>query len=175
MPRGRPPKINEERIEKIANLLERGNTRRTAAHASGIGDSTLRLWLSIAREERDRLEEGGRPRKSKALYLALLASVERAEAKAEARHVERIRLASEEGTWQASAWWLERRRPQDFARRARVQVGGDSEAGPVRLTVEERQRAIDRLASNEEVVGAMAAALSETVDETDPTFDPSAD
>jgi len=36
-----------------------------------------------------------------------------------------IQKAAGKGNWQAAAWWLERRRPNDYARRDTVQVGSD--------------------------------------------------
>ena len=49
--------------------------------------------------------------------------VKKAEAEAIARNVTVIQKAA--GTsWQAAAWWLERRHPNDFARTERLQHGG---------------------------------------------------
>jgi hypothetical protein len=46
----------------------------------------------------------------------------RAEHKAEARFVGFIARAAHAGTWQAAAWWLDRRLPQDYGRVERHQI-----------------------------------------------------
>jgi hypothetical protein len=42
--------------------------------------------------------------------------------------VGQIAKAANDGTWQAAAWWLERRRPDDYSRRDRVDVTVRQEA-----------------------------------------------
>lgn len=171
---GRPTKLDPARVEKILAFLERGNTRRTAAIASGVGDSTFKLWTSLARNARERVATGAKPSKTELRYLDFLDRVEEAEEKSVARNIENVRKAAEAGTWQASAWWLERRRPDDFARRVHVRHGGDDGAGPVRLSVEERQRLVGELASKSDVVDTVARALASGIDavnEDDPTFE----
>lgn len=175
---GRPTKLDDKTAEKILGLLERGNTRRTSAIACGVGDSTFKLWTRLARDARELVEAGKRPTKSALRYLVFLDRVEEAEEKAVARNLENVRLAAENGTWQASAWFLERRRPDDFARRVHVRHGGDDGAGPVRLSVEERQRLVGELASKPDVVASVSRALSASIDgpdESDPTFDEEVD
>jgi len=49
--------------------------------------------------------------------LAFLAAVKKAEADAIVRHVANIAKAAQDGQWQASAWWLERRYPAEYGRR----------------------------------------------------------
>jgi hypothetical protein len=96
---GRPTKYSEERAKKIFGLLGEGNTRRTAALCSGISEDTFAVWLK-------RYADG----------------VKEAEAAAEQMHVTNIRVASVTGNWTASAWWLERRRHQDWGKVDRVEI-----------------------------------------------------
>jgi hypothetical protein len=82
-------------------------------------------------------------------FAAFLAHLQKADAEAEAAAVKVIVRAAQDGTWQAAAWWLERRRSQRWARR---------EA----LSHEERARREEaRLesASDEELVNAVLSAL----------------
>jgi transposase len=169
----RPTKLDDVRVAKILDLLERGNSRRTAALVAGISDATLKSWTKRGREARDLAASGGKPKRADLPFVDFLDRVEEAEEKAVARNVENVRVAAEAGTWQASAWWLERRRPDDFARRVHVRHGGDDGAGPVRLSVEERQRLVGELAGKTEVVGAVSRALAADVDfdGPDPTFE----
>lgn len=81
--------------------------------ACGIGERTLYEWL-----EKD-------PQFAQA--------IKEADAIAEARMVSRIIDAAKE-SWQAAAWWLERRRPDDYKRPDRVELLG-SKSDPVRIEV----------------------------------------
>ena len=49
-------------------------------------------------------------------------AIERAEALATKTHTDIIEHAAKEGIWQASAWWLERRRPQWFGKTQTIVV-----------------------------------------------------
>jgi hypothetical protein len=98
----RPTKFNTDRADRVLDALRAGNTRRAAAQYAGVDDRSLRRWI-----ER---------------FVHFAAAIEKAEADAEVRHVANIARAAQEGTWQASAWWLERRRPDDYGRRERIDV-----------------------------------------------------
>lgn len=56
---------------------------------------------------------------------AFRSAVEKAEAEAEAAHITVIAKAASGGTWQASAWWLERRKHEDYAQRSKVDMSID--------------------------------------------------
>lgn len=62
----------------------------------------------------------------------LLERVKQAEAEAESRMVETIVEASVD-TWQAAAWYLERRYPDDFGKRIRADISVDE---PIEIVVE---------------------------------------
>jgi len=95
----RPTLLTDELQATLCTALADGLDRRNACESVGIGLRTFQLWLAKGRK-------GENPS-----CVALLAHVKKAEADAVAFHVGRIRLASQAGTWQASAWWLERRHP----------------------------------------------------------------
>ena len=67
------------------------------------------------------------------------AGISEAEADAAVRNVSIIAKAAQEGTWQAAAWWLERRRKQDWALRHEF-TGPD--AGPLKIIVEYTKQSI---------------------------------
>ncbi len=108
----RRSKYTPEVVSRVCELLAEGNTRKTASLLAGISYETFRQWLQT------------KP--------AFSAAVQKAEAEAEARHVAIIRQAAAK-TWQAAAWWLERRRPEEWGDRSRrrVEVSGPGE-GPLR-------------------------------------------
>ena len=101
-PRGRPSKYTPERVRRITDALAAGNSRRAAAAYGGISDVTFASWC--------------------ARFLDFFAAVKSAEAQAEVAHVANIAQASRDGSWQASAWWLERRRHQEWGKVDRLEI-----------------------------------------------------
>jgi hypothetical protein len=55
-----------------------------------------------------------KPDAVQAKCVAFLAAVKKAQADAVAANVQLIQIAAREGTWQAAAWWLERRHPDQY-------------------------------------------------------------
>lgn len=104
-------KFNPETCTKIINLLQDGNYRKTAAVIAGITEETLCRWI-----------KKGRTSKSKGKYYQFYQAVKKAEETAQAYHLQQIRKASENGSWQASAWYLERKCPDEWGRRQRVEL-----------------------------------------------------
>lgn len=139
----RPSKRSPERVERICDALRSGNTRRAACLLAGIGEATFFRWLNEDQEFRE--------------------TVERAEAQAEARFVAQVESAALGGTWTAAAWWLERRRPADYARRdkvdSRVELSGPN-GGPVETvaTLSDHEKRALR-----EAIRAHLAAIGEPV------------
>jgi len=101
---GKITKRTDENAKKITDLLRAGNTRRTSCSVAGISEDTFARWL---KDDADFAE-----------------SVKGAEETAVARNVALIQQAAQGGTWQAAAWWLERRRPDDFRVRNDVNHSG---------------------------------------------------
>jgi len=92
---------------RIVAASRRGMSRARAAQYAGIGVSTYKGWVL-------RGNAGEEP------YASLLAAVKAAELEAEAEILDRIREHSFD-TWQAGAWLLERRYPERYALKQRVQ------------------------------------------------------
>jgi len=107
----RRDKLTPERFETIVRAIREGNTYRAAAGLAGVTESTLYNWL----------ERGRKARSGK--YLEFLEAVKKAEAEAEARHVRIVERAAAKN-WTAAAWWLERRRPDDWSLKQRVEHSG---------------------------------------------------
>lgn len=99
---GRPSKRTPEREARLLEALRAGNTRKDASLYAGIEQHTFQNWMLR--------------------YSHFSQAVEKAEADAVVRNVAQIAKAAQTGTWQAAAWWLERRRPDDYGRRDRVEV-----------------------------------------------------
>ena len=99
---GQPPGLDKFVHDRLAEALRTGNTRIDAARYAGIGYSTFRSWMARGRT-------GERP------YAAFVASMEKAEADAVIRNVAIIQKAAGV-SWQAAAWWLERKFPELWSR-----------------------------------------------------------
>ena len=100
--RGRPTKYTPDRVDKILSLLRAGNTRRAASLASGVTYTTFAEWVLA--------------------FPDFAEQVEMAEGEAESVHIQNILRAASTGSWQASAWWLERRRHGEWGKRQTLEV-----------------------------------------------------
>ena len=101
-------KLMGKRLEAFLNGLRLGMTRRAAYGAVGISKTTFYRML-------DQDADG-----------TLRDLIEKAEADAEARYSGLVaRAADEPKNWTAAAWWLERRRHEDYARREKVEMTVD--------------------------------------------------
>lgn len=99
---GRPTKRTPEREQRLFEALRAGNTRKAACLYAGVGLSQFAEWQERFRDFRE--------------------AIQKAEADAEVRAVAQIAQAARDGTWQAAAWWLERRRADDYGRVDRVEI-----------------------------------------------------
>lgn len=102
--RGRKPKLTDELQDLICGYIKEGNYPSVAAQAAGISESTYYSWMA-------------RGRKSKSgKYVQFLEAIKEAESFGQVYHLQKIRKAADDGTWQASAWILERKYPQLWGR-----------------------------------------------------------
>ena len=85
----------------VLAALKLGNSRRAACRAVGIDPATLWRWMQADAN--------------------LCNDVTKAEAESEQYYLGHIQAAAPE-SWQAAAWWLERRLPADYARKDTVTV-----------------------------------------------------
>ena len=115
---GRNVKLDDVRQRLIVTSIAAGVPRKYAAQRAGVCERSLRAWLARGRREPD------------GIYAAFLAAIEKAEADALARNVAIIQKAAN-STWQAAAWWLERRYPAEFGRKDKtvIHTGGKGNLG----------------------------------------------
>ncbi len=116
---GRRLKLNDEMIDKIAGIIASGNYVKTACDIVGIAETTYYDWMQKGKA-------GKKP------YVKLSEAIKKAEAVAEAKRVQTILEASEE-QWQAAAWYLERRYPDRWGKKERIDM---EHAGSVSVKVE---------------------------------------
>lgn len=143
-PKGSSPKLTEELIEKIATAMRNGAYVETAVAYCGISKDTFYRWLRMATKDSE-----------KGLYRALSYAIEKAWAEAEMKDIEAITKAVE-GTpdqlavdedgkvitdvnglpvvaqyglppnWRAAAWRLERKFPQRWGRKTKLEPDGET-------------------------------------------------
>lgn len=101
MPGGRKTKRTPEVEQRICDALRSGNTRRAACAYAGIDEKTFANWLARFSDFSD--------------------AVKKAEGDCEVRNVAIIQKAAQT-TWQAAAWWLERRQPEHWRQRQQIDV-----------------------------------------------------
>jgi transposase len=96
----RPTKYTPDRIERFLEAVRAGATFRLACQYAGIDHETYTRW-------RER-------------YVDFADAVKEAEGGAVVGWLDKIDKAASDGSWQAAAWKLERRYPDDFGRRDRI-------------------------------------------------------
>ncbi|HEY7310083.1 MAG TPA: hypothetical protein VH643_12045 [Gemmataceae bacterium] len=112
---GRPIEITSELIVRAGQLAGETLYVECVAGRLGISRSTLYRWLRRGQRERRRRERGLVPKDREQSFLDFSDSVEKGFAEAEARHLANIQSAGNSGTWQASAWVLERSHPERWS------------------------------------------------------------
>ena len=100
---GRKTKLTKKMQDEICKLLGAGNYVCAVCDYVGIAESTFYDWL-------ERGEDGEEP------FAEFHESVKREAAKAEIRAASEIQKAGQQGTWQAWAWFLERRYAKRWGR-----------------------------------------------------------
>lgn len=105
---GRRTKYTPKVVDDICTAIRLGATYELAAAYAGITYETFRTWMN------------DNPAFSAAIHLA--------EGKGALTWLGRIEKASQDGIWQAAAWKLERRYPQDYGRTVQEHQGKDGGA-----------------------------------------------
>ena len=130
--KGRPPKLTQQAHglevtygELIITALRQGAFLEHACQYANVSRSAAYGWIARGKDARAIVEEHGTTAKLTANELAFMEfadAVERARGEAVIRHLGVIRKAAEQGTWTASAWYLERTLPNHYGRQQRIEV-----------------------------------------------------
>lgn len=106
---GRPSKLTMNVVTDILQAIEIGTPLAHAAKAAGVHRDTIYGWLERAKADEALYAADG----TETLHLQFSDAL----SKAEGHAVVRALLSVYQGVdkWQASAWWLERRYPDEFA------------------------------------------------------------
>jgi transposase len=143
MPGGRPSKLTADIIDKVKTFLPVCMYIETLADSLEIDRQTFYNWYHRGEAEARRLDQNGEetPPQREALYLEFYRAIKKGAADGEMAAAARIHAASHT-TWQAAAWLLERRFPDKWGTRHRLEHTG-KDGGPVKtehkttLTIEQ--------------------------------------
>ena len=99
------PKLTEELAEEAIKLVKGGASNQDVISWLGVSEGTFYGWIKNPRNKaQEQLAEG----------------LKKAETERKLWHLQRIHRAAEKGDWKASAWYLERRYPNEYARTQRI-------------------------------------------------------
>lgn len=159
-PYGRGTKLTKDVIQTIARAMLAGSFFRDACRHAGIHEATAYRWLARADEPEPEPLDGERPVDYQSrmerwrLACEFRDATEKAEADAKIGALARIQKAGREGTWQADAWYLERRYPAEYGRRS-VEVSGPA-GGPVQI--DDGRTTIEALIADPDLLAAVQDA-----------------
>jgi len=112
---GRPEKLNNELKESIVNCIRSGLSYKYTCYYVGIVEKTFIDWRQHGESD---INEG-----IDSIYSQLSEEVKKAESEAILMRLKNIHNASKE-SWQAAAWFLERKYHNEFGRKDRHQIEG---------------------------------------------------
>lgn len=111
---GRKSVFENEEIKKLFfSALKMGFSNEKACDYAGISEVTL--YATINKGEKDLSQN-----KKNTVYANFVKEYKKAKAAFIMRHTAKIEKASEDGSWQASAWLLERRCASDYGRQVKI-------------------------------------------------------
>lgn len=99
------PKLTQELAREAIKLVSGGASNADVIAWLGVAEGTFYTWLRDPQNDAQR---------------ALAQGLKKAETERKLWHLQRIHKAAEEGDWKASAWYLERRYPREYARTQRT-------------------------------------------------------
>lgn len=112
---GRPTKRTPETVKKLCDAIRLGASYGDACGYAGIDIGTFGEW-------RDKFPDFAH-------------EIKEAEGAGRVQLIAKIQKAANDGNWQAAAWMLERRDPQNYGRTMRTQVTG-ADGGPVQMAAQ---------------------------------------
>lgn len=128
---GRKTKYTPDTVKRILDAIQMGATYELAAGYGGISHTTFYEWINTKPEFSDALKE--------------------AEGKAAVGWLAKIEKAANDGAWQAAAWKLERRYPNNY---------GKSVVANTNMTIDMSQLSdeqLERVANGEDVLNVLRA------------------
>lgn len=142
--------LETDRMDSLMNALIAGNTVRNACELARVSEKSFYRWM----QEAEHADE-------ESLVCQFRDKVKHAIATAEHRNVMVIQQAARKN-WGAAAWYLERRRPDEWGRRDSLAIGGDPNGVPL-TTVNANLNVnieVERVMSDDEALAALEGVLN---------------
>lgn len=130
--KGRERILTDEVIKKFSDAIYLGATKELAADFAGISVSSVMKWQELGRQEKERLDNGEKPDKDKAIYLQFLQAMTQSQADLGIELLQEIqaaRLSKDIG----STWRLLTSKYREFSTQQAVDVTSGGEKLDVRL------------------------------------------
>jgi hypothetical protein len=108
---GRPSKFSADKASRILKAIRKGTPLKDAASVAGVSYDALNDWLNKGQREKA------------GVFRQFFLAYKRADAECVEEAASRVQTASQKN-WQAAAWILERRRPEIYGRRSRLEHTG---------------------------------------------------
>lgn len=126
-------KLTAELTAKLCEVIASAVPMDTAAAYVGISRQTMYSWMRAARDMQHHAENNVGPwNEQESLLLDFANGLDKAVAAWEVTALGRVTAAAAEH-WQAAGWLLERRKPDEYGRRQRIDMG-NADGQPFRMT-----------------------------------------
>lgn len=123
----RPIKLTKKLIKEVCTYIENGLSNVDACRMVNINESTFYEYI----------KRGNDPKEKNCIFSEFNKSIKKALIKFKLYHLQKIRIAGDSGTWQASAWLMERKFKEEFGRFEKVEHSGKIKHG---ISIEEMHR-----------------------------------
>jgi hypothetical protein len=110
-------KLTTDLINKASKYISEGHYTNVICQYLGIAETTFYSYVNQGKEDIEADKD--------TIYTKFLKSVKEAEAIAEMKQLQNILKASSDGTWQASAWYLERKHKNRWSTKQEIEHTGN--------------------------------------------------
>lgn len=126
-------KLTDEFVDDFCNALSAGLSIKAACDYCLISEVTYYSYVNKAQND---IEAGVKNSK----YVKFFNRVKKAKASFKLYHMAKIREAAESGSWQASAWSLERCCPDEFGKSVQIEASDNGLIGNLVNAITEMQK-----------------------------------
>ena len=127
---GRKTKLTEELIEEIYNYISNGLSNIDSCIMCNIAETTFYDWLKRGRNDTESQND--------TIYAEFSKAIKKAEIQFKETHINNIQKASKGGSWQASAWLMERKHFKEWGNKQHIDHGGSVEVQIDTIQIPER-------------------------------------
>ena len=119
----RPTMCSEASIDTILTGIRQGLSYKDASTLAGISETTIYNWKRLGRNAQTREDNNKSLTYNDQMYLKFIHALNKAEVQQKQDALMKINEAAKDKKhWHAAAWLLERKHPDEFGRRNRVEI-----------------------------------------------------